>query len=377
MDIYCKKCALKKGHPGIQFDENNLCSMCNGKMKREYSKKDDDIINDYQNFKNRIPVKGTEYDCLFMLSGGKDSVYMLKKLKKEITGRILAYYHKHRFDSDASFQNIETILQADDFDFISYGSYRKHRELMKYLILNCRKKDSPALDDECIPCNTCHYYFIATACQMAIKMGIKYVVHCGNPRQMRTIPANFKDIVKIMLETIDKTLLNEILNNQLDIILNTDDDNLPKIIFPYSEQINEYDGEKIIKELTEMGYTPDSMVTLCHIFPLLEYYSYKNYNCYSEALESAYWVRQGQLEREAFIQLDKENKKIILEIALKETISQEEKLFIKNHAQKLFPDNPLDSDAFYNRIILFRKIADDLGILDEILRIEKITDAQI
>ena len=89
----CKRCLLPATAPGADIDSSGACQYC-----RTYKPADMQISEslriDREADLERCIAESRgqgEYDCLVCLSGGKDSVYLLYKLKKEYGQRVLAY----------------------------------------------------------------------------------------------------------------------------------------------------------------------------------------------------------------------------------------------------------------------------------------------
>ena len=90
----CRNCLITDKVPGVQIGSNGVCNLCvdhtagtsraddTGRAEREADLE-----------RTLAEVKGDgEYDCLVPLSGGKDSVYLLYKLKSQYPHlRVLAY----------------------------------------------------------------------------------------------------------------------------------------------------------------------------------------------------------------------------------------------------------------------------------------------
>jgi hypothetical protein len=79
---FCSECNISSAHPNVSFDERGTCSLCRfyGENKGKiaaYFKTQSDLESIFD--KNRL-AKPSEYDCLLLYSGGKDSTYALYKL---------------------------------------------------------------------------------------------------------------------------------------------------------------------------------------------------------------------------------------------------------------------------------------------------------
>ena len=81
--LKCKRCLLPEAVPGSKLDKDGICNFC-----REYENIDLSLEEsarkkreeDLERALNDCKGKG-EYDCLVPVSGGKDSIYLLYKLK--------------------------------------------------------------------------------------------------------------------------------------------------------------------------------------------------------------------------------------------------------------------------------------------------------
>ncbi len=79
---YCVHCGLPSNYPGATFDENDLCSICRAyesiaEHARDYFGSIDDMLAIFAASRQK---HSSEYDCLLLLSGGKDSTYALCRL---------------------------------------------------------------------------------------------------------------------------------------------------------------------------------------------------------------------------------------------------------------------------------------------------------
>ncbi|WP_322748548.1 MULTISPECIES: hypothetical protein [unclassified Frankia] len=67
---------------------------------------------------------------------------------------------------------------------------------------------------------------------------------------------------------------------------------LPKIVFPFVAMRDEYDPDRIVAELKEKDlYRSSPFETHCTLFPLPNYYSFKNWDCMFYKLNASSYVR--------------------------------------------------------------------------------------
>ncbi|MCP5050311.1 MAG: amino acid adenylation domain-containing protein, partial [bacterium] len=113
--LRCRRCLLSTRHPGIQFDETGLCNTC-----REYEQYEDKLARYFkssQDFEQLVRedresgTNGGKYDCLLLFSGGKDSTYVLYRLK-DMGLNVLTFTFDNGYISDAAFDNIKRTTSA-------------------------------------------------------------------------------------------------------------------------------------------------------------------------------------------------------------------------------------------------------------------------
>ena len=106
--------------------------LCNGTKlidKSEHFEKVFKVSFDFEDEMTKPKrIKNSNYDCLLMLSGGKDSTHMLYKLIKQKL-RPLAFTVNHPFESHNAQSNIKKVWNRLNIEHISYtpnlGAYKK------------------------------------------------------------------------------------------------------------------------------------------------------------------------------------------------------------------------------------------------------------
>jgi hypothetical protein len=134
----CRRCLLPAIVPGAKLDGRGICNFC-----REFEKIDPALEEsarknreeDLEKALNDCRGKG-EYDCLVPVSGGKDSIYLLYKLKVEYDLKILAFTTNINIPKLA-WQNIDKTIRKLDIEHISYNpSNQFYKKLFRYLLQN-------------------------------------------------------------------------------------------------------------------------------------------------------------------------------------------------------------------------------------------------
>jgi predicted PP-loop superfamily ATPase len=115
----CARCVLPETFPGISFGDDGVCSICRAFAAREPSA---DSATRQRETLSRIVetsrVTAQRHDAVVAFSGGKDSTFLLYLLKKQFDLRLLAVTFDNGFLSDASFDNMRTVVAALGVDHV-------------------------------------------------------------------------------------------------------------------------------------------------------------------------------------------------------------------------------------------------------------------
>lgn len=121
-DFYCTNCGLPSNYPDATFDEEQICSLC--KSFEDYQRNVSSYFRSIDNLSAEILGLGegrnAHYDCMMLLSGGKDSSYALARLV-ELDLRVLAFTLDNGFISDHAKANIDNTTQKLGVDHV-YGT---------------------------------------------------------------------------------------------------------------------------------------------------------------------------------------------------------------------------------------------------------------
>jgi amino acid adenylation domain-containing protein len=120
-EFHCKNCGIPSNYPDAIFNEEGVCNLC--ESFEEYQRNVSSYFKSMDNLKSEILDLGDnnekEYDCLMLLSGGKDSSYALAKLV-ELGLNVLAWTLDNGFISDNAKENINNTVTKLGVDHI-YG----------------------------------------------------------------------------------------------------------------------------------------------------------------------------------------------------------------------------------------------------------------
>jgi acyl-CoA synthetase (AMP-forming)/AMP-acid ligase II/acyl carrier protein len=105
---HCVRCGLPSNHPRAVFDRDDVCGVCRSyesvrEHARGYFKTMDDLRRLFD-----APASDSEYDCLMLLSGGKDSTYALCRLVESGLS-VYAFTLDNGFLSEGAKDNIRRV----------------------------------------------------------------------------------------------------------------------------------------------------------------------------------------------------------------------------------------------------------------------------
>jgi hypothetical protein len=119
----CSKCLLPDNYPSISFDEKGICNYCRHSADMIKSihvcsaEKKQALREDLEKTLRSVRGRGN-YDVLVAYSGGKDSTYLINRIKKEYGLRVIAVSVDTGFLSPVAIDNIKTITEKLDVDHV-------------------------------------------------------------------------------------------------------------------------------------------------------------------------------------------------------------------------------------------------------------------
>lgn len=134
----CRRCLLPEKAHGADLDAEGICRYCREYRPADQHKGETERLAREADFERALrDCRGRgEYDCLVPLSGGKDSVYLIYKLKQEYGLRVLA----HTTDIDigeVAWANIRRAVDKLDVEHVVYRpSIAFYRKLFRWLLMN-------------------------------------------------------------------------------------------------------------------------------------------------------------------------------------------------------------------------------------------------
>jgi len=373
---HCNVCFLKQNHPGIHIDDKGICNLCKMEVPQELMANFKYTNQNYDIFQKSPPKANAKYDCLFMYSGGKDSTYMLDKFVNEEKRRVLAYTFNVPFESKHVEENIKKIQAKINIEYLIDSDDDKIKKMMQYVFNDMKPRQPGKYLDEKTPCMLCRTFFVIKAIIYAHKNNIPFIILCADPQQIITMESNVKETVKSFYGSIGRKLTAELFGSDIENILFASDDDLPRIVFPYIGMRHSYRPDQMIKELKEKDlYTSSPLETHCTLFPLLNYYSFKNYDCSFYKLNMSSQARNSEILQETgnatfginfnsgpnMLDIEEKYKQVIFDLVAQQgTFDVQKQKLLDVFKQMDFDDDA--ANYLTDKFLSMRAIAEDLGI---------------
>jgi hypothetical protein len=178
----CTKCVLPSTTPGIEFDANGVCNYCRTYVPMQVQG-EAKLLEALDAFRGT----GRDYDCVVLISGGRDSTYTLWKLAHDYGMRVLALNYRMPWTSQQARDNMQRafdILRVDSVSFELPNDIHR-RATNKALRAWAHRPSSTMIPVVCAHCKTLwpDYFRIAQ------DQGIHLMVLGSNPLET----ASFKN----------------------------------------------------------------------------------------------------------------------------------------------------------------------------------------
>lgn len=273
----CKKCILPENFKEITFNEEGICCYCqtNTTVAKKVNISDEfryEKCDEIDKIISENKGKG-QYDCVVGFSGGKDSTYLLWKLKNEYKLNILVVVIDHGFFPNVTNENIDIVQKKLKIDVLKYSINSGFMErFFKFKFENYKTK--AIFDDVCADCSN---ILEGNVIKIAAKMDIPLVFIGLSPEQVNRYVYEIPK--KHLLESWEKDVFSDkhffentdrfyswrgIEEKSIDSI---------KVIIPY--HVWDYDEEEIVMTLEKENILPsrksNPMMTRCKILDTMCY----------------------------------------------------------------------------------------------------------
>ncbi|MEM9821937.1 MAG: amino acid adenylation domain-containing protein, partial [Bacteroidota bacterium] len=195
----CTKCGLPSNYPGVSFDEEGVCHICNSfesyqRKVSKYFKAPADLMALFEEARQK---QRGEYDCLLLLSGGKDSSYALGQLI-EMGMKVLTFTLDNGYISEQAKANVRRITNELGVDHI-FGETPAMNEIFV-----------DSLQRHCNVCDGCFKTIYTLSMKIALEKNIPFIItglSRGQFFETRLTEELFNS-EKIDVDEIDNVILN-------------------------------------------------------------------------------------------------------------------------------------------------------------------------
>ncbi len=331
--INCTLCGLPSNYPNTDFDEDGVCHVCNAfkgykDQAQRYFKTEDELRKILLSKRGKSPT----YDCISLLSGGKDSTYILAQLVN-MGLRVLAFTLDNGYISDQAKGNINRIVSKLNVDHM-YGT----TEHMNKIFVDSLHRHQNV-------CNGCFKTIYTLSTKIALEKEIPFVVtglSRGQFFETRLTEELFWD-KDIDVSTIDKTILEarKLYHQEEDAVkefLNTtafdNDDTFNKVQFVDFYRYSDVSLSEMLRYLkekvdwirpTDTGRSTNCTINQLGIYVHKKEKGYSNYSYpYSWDVRMSHKTRTETLEEINEVIDENEVKRIMTEIGYTENSESEQ-----------------------------------------------------
>jgi hypothetical protein len=303
--LRCKRCLLPGTAPGADLDATGVCHYC--RTYKPVDRAASEALRKAREADLEQAIKDCrgqgEYDCLACLSGGKDSVYLLYKLKKEYGLKVLAYTTDIDI-GDIAWKNIHQCIDKLDIEHVVYTPEKEfYRRLFRFLLKNQEERGAV---------HTVSYVyaplFEGNAIKLAVQKNIPLILAGYSPGQPDPERMEY-EFPPLAISNVDWTppeLKESGEFNQADLkrFWNPKEyptgSKFPRYIAPYHAW--EYNQDTIMKKVVELGLIVNSKYAspIYSNYPinwLLMYSDLKNFGYNPYAPEFSALIREGKANR--------------------------------------------------------------------------------
>ena len=302
----CKKCVLPENYPGIEFNEEGVCSYCLdfkppdvGQRRQELK----DIIE-------RARKSESKYQCVVPFSGGKDSSYVLYYMRKICNLRVLAVNFDNGFRSSEIESNLIALPEKLGIDSVSI---EVPWSLMSKLYAAFMKDAG----EFCSVCNSVGYLTIMTYVMHHLDvLSSEPLIVSGWVRYLEEMPNVYAFDIRYFHDIISRAgLVNPLIESGLidqrclSILMNTSDPrtlngalSIPFTFISLPEYVY-WDLDNISETLrNEVDWVAPSAKGETHfdctMYPVAQYLEKRKYGFSQSTITYSSMIRHGQMTRE-------------------------------------------------------------------------------
>jgi len=331
----CFECILPENYPGITFNETGVCNYCIAYKDQEYLG-DEALKAKIESFNQTQKNRNDNYDCILLLSGGRDSSYLLYYLVKVLNLRVLGYSIDNGFIPEQTKENLKNMVDLLDVKLVIEKSRYLEKCIRHHLLSFIHKPSAPMAG---LVCTGCRLGMEIMVPAFSKKSRVPVVIKGSTPQDFVTFKKKIMALNPKSNREMDSFVLGgvfEVIQNPMWILNPTclvtqireyyhylykrkNKNNSLLMIYPFQSYIK-WEEESVvstIKNELDWRKTPGAESTWrgdCDV-ALLKLYLYQKtlgFNDRDEGL--CYLIRDGQISREEALVRSKEEGQISEEV---------------------------------------------------------------
>ncbi|MBU1147836.1 MAG: hypothetical protein KKD11_05725 [Candidatus Omnitrophica bacterium] len=196
--IYCKRCILPDRYPEVNIDEQGICNFCLAHSDRAVLEEGAlaGLVNSLK--------KGSRYDCVVPISGGKDSSFILYYAVKKLNLKAVAVNYDSGMQSDLAIENMKNTCRILNVPLV----FKKADRRLQMKRLEIMLKLSERLGSFVLGCGGCVPVLQAVTIGFANDNDVPIILDGGS--SLEHVPVLRNKIKKSKLKSIVKKLRNRV-----------------------------------------------------------------------------------------------------------------------------------------------------------------------
>lgn len=321
--VRCKNCLITTKCPDTTIDKGQICNHCldvqNGKMPQNRhfcSKEEKKQLAGELNYVLKTTKGKGDYDCIVGYSGGKDSTYLLYKLKRDYPNlRILAAtVTVGLIMNEIAEENIRETLRKLEVDHICFTpSESFYKKFFRHLLLNRKPGgykaglfETKELTEETTGlCAYCHEIVNDIMLKHAVERRIPLHITGMSPAQplfsfFREDPQKLRTVDKTPRFMFEPPFTKEDRTYCWNPAEYPDDCEIPQMFYPF--HVWEYNSEKMRREIYDAGLISSYKKTSplrsnCKMNILMAYIDYQIDGYFNILPYFSFLIRHGLAEK--------------------------------------------------------------------------------
>ena len=299
----CRQCVCPSTMPNIVFDDDGVCSECRRSEPMDAAARAEALELMERAFE-RLGQWKHPYQVLVMLSGGKDSTYVLHLMKNRYNLRPIACQIIHPFVNELARDNARDVAEALGVDLIQF---KADQDVWRRALSFAYREGRSYGTTEMFGCGVCSELYHTVGTKLALHLGVGCMVdgydRALDPDPILVDPDVFRTIcLEGCRNDPIKALIHDALaERHAGSIYDPDFSPYARSQFPGRVApltVLDHDHTEIVRELDELGLLSKtrsrSDETNCDLFHLWSYIGFRRHHCHPYVRAISQALRQDK-----------------------------------------------------------------------------------